>query len=203
MIVSEENLQETVKSLAQKPRLALDTETFGLAWEDKMFSLIIGDSDEQFYFNFLSQPDHLGAPPPVVLDKSDVFETLKDLFSREDILWFMHNSKFDLQRLGLEGSSINGVVHDTEVVARILRNDHMGYSLEEVAARYGFEKDPKVEEYITEHGLYTQVQIPGKKKRDKLKHFNLVPFPIIYPYGCRDVEVTYKVGVRQLNELGL
>lgn len=189
--------------MLEKEKLGLDTEAFGLDWDDKLFSLIIGDDLEQFYFNFDYTPDHLGNVPNnrYILGKGQVVQALEPLFFSTNILWFIHNAKYDMRRLDIEGVILQGEIHDTEVVARILRNDYLKYSLEEVGLRHGFEKDMRVEEYIAKHKLYTMVEQPGKKTKVKNKHYDQVPFDIISPYGCRDVQVCYSVGMEQLDAL--
>ncbi len=203
VVVTQKLLPSVKQSLLEKINLALDSETYGLGWDDKMFSLIIGDGDEQFYFNFNARPDHLGVFPPVVLSMEDTLEELSPLWAEKDVLWFMHNAKFDLRRLDMEEVSIAGEIHDTEITARVLRNDHLSYSLDDVAQRLGFAKDLTVEDYINSQGLYTMVEIPGKQTKVKNMHYDLVPFNLISPYGCTDVKVTFNVGTEQLRALGL
>jgi DNA polymerase I-like protein with 3'-5' exonuclease and polymerase domains len=193
-----------LSQLRQEKKLALDTETFGLAWHDPMFSLVISTSENQFYFNIYDIEDHRGRKPPLELvlglKNLDLF---KPLF-REEILWFMMNAKYDMRRLEIEGLTITGEIHDIGITERILRNDHIqAYSLDVIGSRRGYQKDKTVEEYIKKHKLFTHVEIPGKKKIDVQKHFDKVPFAIMSTYACIDAEITFKIGMEQLRELGL
>ena len=205
MLVSQ-NLSE-LKSHIEKLRLrknaALDTETFGLGWEDEMFALIIGNDEFQLYFNFYDGLDHLGARADYHHSQSEVGSALAPLLSDPEMTWFLHNAKFDLRRLHLAGMTLAGDIHDTEVADRIIHNDHMTYSLDAVAKRWGFTKSEVVEEYIATHQLFTWADIPGKKKREKNKHFEKVPFPIMHNYACQDIIATYGVGEGQVRAIGL
>src|SRR5690606_29506611 len=115
-----------------------------------------------------------------------------------------HNAKFDMRRLNLAWSvDLCGKIHCTETVERILRNDHISYSLDQVAKRRGLKKDGRVEEYISAHKLYDWVHIPGKKTREKSKKFWEVPFRLMAPYACMDARIAYQIGLEQTHELGL
>lgn len=201
MIVEEGMEEDVLAYFEDKSFISLDTETYGLGWDDKMFSLIIGDDKNQFYFNFFDGEDHLGNKSPVILNELKTLIRLQSLFNREDLCWFLHNAKFDLRRLNIAGLWITGPIHDTEVFARIIRNDHLKYSLAACAEREGLKKDDLVEKYISEHKLYEWVTLPGKSKREKNKQFYKVPFEIISQYAMTDVEVTFKLGMGQVNAL--
>lgn len=199
---------EVVSKIAQLPRFALDCETYGLSWEDPMFSLIIGTDKEQYYFNFNENADHLGKHPPdhLILEKRMVFHLfdIYHVFEDPTKLIYMHNAKFDLRRVEIDYQKpVECGIHDTMVAARVLKNHHLDYSLEAVGARYGFEKDKSVDDYIVAHKLYDWIHIPGKATREKNKKFYLVPFDMITKYGCRDAEITYQIGERQRDELSL
>ena len=206
MLVSLENLPSVLENLKYKTHLALDTETYGKAWNDAMFSLIIGTVDRQFYFNFLDTPDHLGncAPQEYILDKRETLKILEPILY-QDTLWFMHNAKFDLRRLDIDGVDPLKMlaIHDTEVTERIIRNDRLNYSLDSVAKEYDLAKDDAVKAYISKHKLYSMVDIPGKKTKEKDMYFHLVPFDIMSKYGCTDVSITYEIGQRQLDAIGI
>jgi DNA polymerase I-like protein with 3'-5' exonuclease and polymerase domains len=194
-----------VNELLQKPRLALDSETFGLGWTDKMFSLIIGDDKEQYYFNWYALEDHLGhTPPPKAVLGIEALELLSPLFLDKSTYWYMANAKYDMRRLDIEGINIQGEIQDVLVTERIIRNDHIGkYDLDSVAKWHGISKDDQVSDYIAKNKLYTMVQIPGKKTKVKDKYFEKVPFQVIVPYGCQDVSVTYTIGEEQRSDLGI
>ena len=52
MLVTEENLSFVEQHLKQHTEFGLDTETTGLEWSDRLFSIIVATSEQVFYFNF-------------------------------------------------------------------------------------------------------------------------------------------------------
>ena len=201
-LVTDINLMATVSHLESCKVLASDTETFGLKAADKLFSLMICTGDEVFYFNFLDYSENgqeLGNPH--VLDKQQTFNSLKKVFNDESKTWVFHNAPFDLYRLWLEGASIKGKVWDTACAARIVYNQHLKYSLDACLKRIGLEKDDAVEKYISKNKLYTWETQEGKKARNKLKHYDKVPFDIMHDYGCMDAYGTYKLYESQVDEI--
>jgi len=199
MIVSNENFAEVVEKLSQPGQYGLDTETFGVDFDDRLFSIIISDNTDSFYFNFLEKPDHLGRTPPpeFCLPRESSLLALGGALSRVDSLWFIHNAKFDLQKLRLEGIEINGRVHCTMATERLIYNHYLDHSLDACARRRGLEKDKTVEEYIKKFNLY-EVKNGEKKPR-----FDLVPFFIMSTYGQQDGRLAYQIGIDQRRELDL
>lgn len=176
----------------------LDTETFGLDFEQKMFSLIISTNTEEYYFNFLPYRDGNGAThsmyDPIVKDG------LQEIFSQYKATWFIHNAKFDMQKLALSGFRLHGRVVCTIAMERLLYNNYStGYSLAGCAMRRGLEKDDSVEKYIKEHGLYETVVVKGKNK--KIPKYYEVPFDIISKYGCKDARLHRTIGMDQFERL--
>lgn len=195
VVVNQSELSEVLAYLKTKKFLALDTETTGLRWyhEDRLFSLIIADERQSYYFNFQNYP---GVPMSMVLDRG-VFDQFKPLFSEPGVTYAMHNSKFDMAMLAKEGLFLNGVIHDTLVMARVEYNEHLNYSLEACAERIGLKKNDEVEKYISKHHLWEWEQIPGKKTRTKRLFFDQVPFELIHRYAEQDARVTYDLAVHQ------
>lgn len=198
MIVTEDNLSDVLGELATQKFVGFDTETFGLQFTDRLFSLILSGEHNDFYFNFYGGEDHLGHKAPVVLPYSTLQE-LDKLF-QGDTLFISHNAGYDLQKLELEGVPSPKHVHCTYVAERIIRNDSLNLSLDTVAKKYGYEKDDTVEKYIKKNKLYTMVQVPGKSKRDKIMHYDQVPFDIIVRYGERDGNIHRGIGIKQITQ---
>jgi DNA polymerase-1 len=106
-----------------------------------------------------------------------------------------------MRRLAIENIFLAGRVWDTNVVARVLYNNHFKYSLDECAKRdLGVSKDDEVSKYITKNKLHTKEDIPGLKSPGKLLHFDKVPFDIMEKYGHLDAELVYKLGTYQMNK---
>jgi DNA polymerase-1 len=52
-----------------------------------------------------------------------------------------------------------------------------------------------------EKGLWEWRSVPGKKQRQKDLFYAQEPYDIIAPYACRDTNITYKLGIHQLNAI--
>lgn len=195
MIVSTDDFFDVLARLMPKARLALDTETTGLRpyHGDRLFSLIISDGEESFYFNF---QDYIGIPESQILGRKGL-GLLSPLWDDREKLWYMHNAKFDLAMLAREGIHLAGEIHCTKIQERVLHNDFLEYSLDACAKRIGLEKSDAVEKYIKDHKLWKWVDIPGKQVRHKDKFYDQVPFNIISSYGERDAEITFALGKSQ------
>lgn len=202
MIITRKDFKAAILKLKQETRFGADTETTGLKLSDRLFSIILSDATQGYYFNFNDQPDHLGqlAPKDAILPRSYI-EEIGKIFRKKDALFFIHNAKFDMGMLAKEGVSILGTVHCTEVVERVLKNNYPNYKLATVAPRYGFEKDKSVDGYIKQHGLVTKVEVPGKDKPKEVPHFDLVPFEIMARYGTNDAVIHRGIGMKQLERI--
>lgn len=195
MIVGRRQFLETLETLSTETKLAVDTETTGLRpyHNDKLFSIIISSAKEDYYFNFHDLP---------YLDRNWVLgrESLllmSKLFADPTKTWYGHNLPFDLGMLYRAGIHVAGPTHCTQAQARLVYNEHFQYSLDKCGERIGFKKDPKVEQYITRHRLWTKTPVPGKKTQRKNKHYDQVPFDLITTYGQRDGRVCFEVGADQ------
>lgn len=202
MVVTKETFTEVMLQLHRAQYLSVDTETTGLRayHHDHLFSIIVAvngadDGIIPYYFNFKSQ---VGVSDETVLGAQHLL-TLKALFSEREKVWYAHNAKFDMAMLAREDIEILGQVHCTQAIERVVYNEHLpgSYDLASCAKRIGYEKDGTVEKYIDEHKLfdYTGPDKPGA--REKLKHFDRVPFEIIVPYAERDAEITLRLGQHQ------
>lgn len=200
-IVERENFDEVVKYLASFSRLALDTETYGLRpyHGDRLFSIIIAPGrDEAYYFNFQPYPD-LGAGG--VLGPSHLERLQLHLFSDPAKLWFLHNAKFDMAILAQDKCELAGLVHCTKAQGLVEYNEHQSYSLDASLSRIGLAKDDTVEKWIDDNDAWEWVEIPGRKKREKNKHYDRVPFPIITKYGFGDATGTFALGENQIDSI--
>lgn len=202
MIVSKDNIDLIVDKLSKDGTYSFDTETYGLFYYQRLFSIAIYDGTEGYYFNFNASPDHRGiyAPNEFILTNLD-FKKIAKIFANSNSTFFAHNAKFDMHKLSHEGIEVFGKIYDTEVLCKILYNAHFNYKLDSCAKRIGLAKDDAVEAYISEHSLYENSDIPGKLKKNKNKFYNKVPFEIISKYALTDAEICYKVGMDALSKL--
>ena len=197
ILVTNKNIDDCLEELSKDKYIGLDTETYGLRKDDDMFSLQLANEDYGFYFNFLDY----GKGGPYVWDESVLLDSLRGLFSSKETTWFIHNAKFDMHKLHNFNCVLDGVVHCTQAIERIIYNQHRSYSLAATAKRYGYEKDESVGQYITKNKLTTKVKVDGKLKPITLKHFDQVPFEILLPYGTQDAWLHYMIGRDQLAKL--
>lgn len=194
MQVTKLNFDQIVDEIAKEQELGLDTETTGLRWGSKLFSLIISSATTEWYFNF---NDQTGAPEEEILPRFFLQTIQVKVFSNPNKKWFIANAKYDMGILLQDDLTLAGVVVDITAIERLVKNNKLEYSLESMAETRGWKKDDAVENYITKHKLYSMVQIPGKKKREKDKFFYKVPHEIMAPYGTQDARLHFDIGKSQ------
>lgn len=196
MLVGHDQLEGVLAKLSLEPKLGVDTETTGLRpfHGDRPFSIIVGNGEELYYFNFCL---YGGLDWKYILLPHHV-EELKKFFA-QDKLWIAHRAMFDLHMLNTLGITLGGTVHCTRVGARIEFNDHLPgtYTLDHCARRIGEKKDDTVDKYITEHKLYTKNPETGEND----KHYDQVPIDIIVPYAEQDARVCYRLARHQETEI--
>jgi DNA polymerase-1 len=226
MLVKRSNFQSVLEKINFAGYKSLDTETTGLRAHagDRLFSIIIADENDTYYFNFQAyskeevEPPQLAAwleknkaeLPPLEYDPySHVIPrhwiaSFKPLFENKAITWFLQNAKFDLAMLARDGLRLSGDIHCTEAMARILDNSFMSYRLSELLKRMnkdlnktGPEKMELTAKWVKDFKCYTKVEVPGKDKPVELWHAERVPPQIMIPYGMMDGFATRELGVYQ------
>lgn len=202
MLVTRENMRQVIDSLRGQEFIGLDSEGYGLEFDDRLFAISLAGFDKTYYLNFYDGPDYLGnhTPDKYIMPYLDLAMFLP-VFMNPNITWFIHNASHDLQKFSYEGIEINGKVVCTKISERVLHNNlgPKDYSLAKCAERRGWHKLDLVEECITKNKLYTQVVVPGKKKREKRKHFEKVPFMTLAEYAERDAWLHRAIGLQQRN----
>lgn len=197
-VVSRSDFEQVLARLSQSRELGFDTETTGLSESDRLFSAIIADAEESFYFNFQDYP---GVDPQLVLPREWIIR-LQGVFSNPETIVYIQNAKFDMRMIAKEGVRLDCQVVCTEAMGRVLQNNHMSYRLADQAPRHlGEEKDKSVDEYIKKHRVYTKYRVPGKKKQLQQPHFDRVPFDIITKYGGHDAYLHRKLGRHLVAEI--
>jgi len=201
-VVTREAANLVIKSFVDFDFFSLDLETTGLDPYNGaiIFSLIVSTADDDYYFNFDGTPDHLGNVAPantiIPLEALDAITA-----SLAGATVFIHNAKFDQRFLLILLQKLSSCrVFCTQAMGRLVNNRLPSYSLANLGALIGLDKDDTVEKYITKHKLYTLVDV-GKAKPRKDKHFNLVPFDIISNYGMQDGRVCYELGMYEIKRL--
>lgn len=198
MLVGKSTFLSTVDQLAVFRRpIAFDTETTGLRpyQGDRLFSVILSDGLESYYFNFQPYP---GVSNEFVLPRPWL-KKLQPVFSEAPVL-FAHNAKFDMAFLAKELLQFKAPIHCTQAIGRVERNDRFSYELAYLAKEIGFEKSDGVSEYIAKNKLYT-LQTNTKGIAYKVPHFDQVPLHIIQPYGEQDAKITWELGQSQIAKI--
>ncbi len=203
MIVTRNNFESVLTSLADRLMLSLDTETTGLRpyHGDEFFSIILHDGTTAYYFNFNDYPD---VTEEYSLELPEYRDRLGRFFaSNPERIWLIHNAKFDLAILRRAGWEVVGTVHDTMAVARVLDSTLFPnqFSLDECAKRIGYAKSDIVKTWLLKTKSYTEETTPGKKTKKKNLHFSLAPWDLIVPYGEQDGEITFRLGEYQRRAL--
>lgn len=195
-LVTNDNITQVIKSIFDSPAVGFDTETYGTEFDDMPFALQFAIPGQQFYFNLHDYRDNTP-----VINRYRVVHKLREIFNQEDKIWYIHNAKFDMRRADLLDMPIKGHIHCTQTCERFINNQYIQYKLSACAKRRGWSKDDAVDDYIKEHKLWEWYLPPGKKTRKKKKHFHLVPFDIMFKYGCIDAELALRIGQDQREQL--
>ena len=166
MIVTPETWNYDAIKLAEADTISFDTETTGLLESDRPFSVAMATKHTEFYFDNRVIPDR-------------AIEDLMPVIS--GIAVRLQNAKFDMRMALNQGwcdTTSWGSIQDTEVLGRLVRNDHLAYGLAHQAKRYGYEKLGDAKDWL-------------KKNKLKENEYNKIPMDIISTYAMRDARVTY------------
>lgn len=198
MIVTDS--KAAIAELCKWEWVSLDTETTGLHpyLTDKFFSIIVATADDVYYFNYNSEPDHLGATKPYLHFNLDDWVPF---FSDTNRTILMHNAKFDWHMLGTHGVQINCRVMCTMAMHRIVDNTLFKYALAALGPIVGAPKSDEVAKYISKHKLYTDIPIEGKKRPNRDMYFNKVPLEVMQPYAEQDANTTFELGCYQIAQI--
>ena len=160
--------------------IAIDTETTGLEETDRPFCATISGKD----FNIYTEDRDMVSK---LLDTSD--------------LVFAQHAKFDARMLSHWGVNMfTKPVYDTNIMARILRNDYLKYSLADQAKRIGLAKSTEVDAEVKKHKLYeTRRNFFGEEY--KTPRYDRVDREILKRYALLDSELTYKLGMNYLERM--
>jgi DNA polymerase-1 len=114
-----------------------------------------------------------------------ILRAMQALFSNPRIKYCAHNAKFELAFLHEQFSvSVAGEVWDSETMARVERNSHLSYSLQNCALRIGETKYPPMLEWL---------KIRGNKN-----NYAGAPRDIIVPYVEQDAWLSWRLRRHQV-----
>ena len=118
--------------LSYETEIALDTETTGLEFDDRIcgISMTLPKVDKHYY---------IPVRHAVVnqLEPEFVFETLKPVFESHRVQKILHNAKFDYHMLLKEGIDLKGISMDTMIAMHVLNENEPTYALKALATKYG------------------------------------------------------------------
>lgn len=207
MLVTKRNFDQALKILARPALgcLGFDTETYCLNWWDTpwfdavgvkpgVFSMQFATDKEEFYFDFHHSDDKLGA--------SHFLKINAELTQNPDIVWFIHNAKFDLHHSANHGVEFAGHVHCTKAIARVVNNLEPALNLDDLGERYLKSGKLDVISTIKERGHVTKVKKFGHNdKEEEILHFDRLELAELVAYGKRDTRMCYDLGRFQVNEI--
>jgi len=164
--------------------IAVDTETQGLKWTDKIIGLSFSWSDsDNYYIPFRHEcDDHQ-------MDIEDCRDILNDMFGHESKKYVFHNYKFDYHKLKKDGIVIGGEIHDTMLMHYVL-DENESHSLKNLAARFIDEKAHEYEKIIADIRRKLARSLKIKLKDFGFEH---IPIDIMVEYACRDTLYTLKL----------
>lgn len=177
IVASRDSVQSILEKIKDETELALDTETTGLARFDTPFLIILADKNEEYLF------------PIQLLSTTIPIQDLKWFFDLPR-RWIFQNAKFDMSMLKRVGLPLSGEMIDDAMVARVINNSYMKYSLDEQAKREGLGGKDLIKNYIKEHDLW-EVRLSKLGHKEKVPQFYKVPEEILYPYAAKDARLTY------------
>jgi DNA polymerase-1 len=176
LVSSDTEVVRAIKHIADTPEASIDTETSGLEKVDKPFAFSVAGPGFDYYFD------------EQILDER-IWNALSHVGPRT---WYLQNAKFDLKMLKRKGVNLEGKFHDITSLGRIVRNDHLMYSLDAQATReLKIPKDKVLPEYIKKNNLYEVRTRRYSKETYKVPQFYRVPKDIVGPYAGLDARLTY------------
>lgn len=185
LVVTAENVKAVQDILVREPVLAIDTETTGLLWTDRPFLAIIATGSEEYLFDLPQWGDSL------------------NYILRGTQTLVFQNAKFDLRMLASYGVAPAGAatIHDTEVMARILKNDHMKYNLESQAMRHGFKKLADEVKKALKAGDHYEIRTNRLGEQHRQPRYDWVDRELMHKYAAQDARITYDLHQTYLDQM--
>jgi DNA polymerase-1 len=132
LISTKEDLLNLLSYLSNESLIALDTETTGLEYEDRIvgISMSLEKYNEHFYIPVRHIEGHN-------LSAEVVFSSLKPFLEDYKLKKVLHNAKFDFMMFNKEGVEVKGLEMDTMVAMTVLNENEESYALKYLATKYG------------------------------------------------------------------
>ena len=175
-ILTMEELTKLVADLNDAKSFAFDTETDSL---DTAEANLVGLSfcmKESLAYYIPVQHRYLGVPQQLELDV--VLNALKSVFANIKNAKVAHNFKFDEKVLSKYGIEICGDIHDTMIMAYVLKSSGR-HSMDAISKEYlGVEPIP-----------YTDIAGTGKKQQT----LDQIEIEIVAKYAAEDADITFRL----------
>ncbi|MGQ4002682.1 DNA polymerase I [Francisellaceae bacterium CB299] len=175
-IFTMDELDKLVIELNEAKSFAFDTETDSLdTAEANLVGLSFCANEGQAYY-IPVQHRYLGVPQQLELDV--VINALKPVFANIKNVKVAHNFKFDEKVLSKYGIDICGDIHDTMVMAYVLKSNGK-HSMDAVSKEYlGVEPIP-----------YTEIAGTGRKQQT----LDQIDIEIVAKYAAEDADITFRL----------
>ncbi|MFT4693752.1 MAG: DNA polymerase-1 [Francisella sp.] len=171
-----EELKELVTELNDAKNFAFDTETDSLDTKEANLVGLSFCTKEGVAYYIPIQHRYLGVPQQLELDV--VIDALKPVFANTENAKVAHNIKFDEKVLSKYGVDICGDIHDTMIMAYVLKSNGK-HSMDAVSKEYlGVEPIP-----------YTEIAGTGRKQQT----LDQIEIEIVAKYAAEDADITFRL----------
>ena len=175
-IMTVEELEELTTELNNAKSFSFDTETDSLDTAEANLVGLSFCTKEGLAYYIPVQHRYLGVPQQLELEV--VINALKLVFANTENAKVAHNFKFDEKVLSKYGVEICGDIHDTMIMAYVLKSNGR-HSMDAVSKEYlGVEPIP-----------YTEIAGTGRKQQT----LDQIEIEIVAKYAAEDADITFRL----------
>lgn len=182
-----EKAKKTLEYLLTVEQFVFDVETSGLDYRISDIVSIQFTWKERF---------GVAIPWSLILQHPELHKMTKDLFAKINVLKIGQNIKFDIKFLAKYKIAVRGKIHDTMVCDSLTDDNAMEHNLEMMVLTR------------TDMGEYWSGLENEKTKicaelgiNENSFNYSMLPWGILYPYGCADVDATMRIFNLQLKAM--
>ncbi|MFA5132731.1 MAG: DNA polymerase [Candidatus Paceibacterota bacterium] len=184
---TEQKALKTLNKLMEVSAFSVDIETSGLDYRNSDILSI----------QFSWQPGvGITIPWNIVVESKVVYDLLKQVLSRKDAVKVGTNLKFDIQHLAKAKIAIAPPIHDIMLADSLIDENAIDHKLETMILRM-----TDMGEYWSELEKYKLQIMAEKKIKEEDFSYALLPKPVLYLYGAKDTDGTFRIYLQQLKEL--
>lgn len=186
-VTSKRDLDQLVRDIKTKQRVAVDTETDGLSpMQSNLCGISIALEPRAGVYIPIRSPE-----PDTHLDQQTVIEALRPVFENTSIEKVGHNLKFDMNILRRHGVQLRGfhdaAAFDTMVASYVIDATRSSHKLDVLALA------------LLDHTCIPITDLIGKGKKQTT--FDTVPLDMAVPYAAEDADVTLRLHEKLADEL--